>query len=235
MSKKLNVILDIDETFVQYVGLDDWEDMAADKKAKYQIDGKGGDGLFILRPHFDEFFQFLGETCKTVNLWTWSDAVYAAGVKSMIERRVPGVKISNVWVDDDVEASIELHGNNKDLNYIWYEKNKFNPCDTILVDDLPKNTQNSSNIKNGIQIAPFHPLGEKEKVSKTKIRTGEYHELSEDDVLVKVMEKLKEVMSNPGFCSEGDMPKPFTGSTKVGGKRRKTFRRKQNKRKTSRR
>ena len=161
----MNVILDIDETFVQYVGTEDWASLPSSEQAKYETGGTGSSGLFILRPHFKEFFEFLQQNCKTINLWTWSDIEYAKGVKSLIESKVPGLKISNVWVDDDVDASIELHGHNKDLNYIWYTKKVFQPCDTILVDDLPKNTQNPSNIKNGIQLTPFHPLGEKKQNS----------------------------------------------------------------------
>ena len=232
----MNVILDIDETFVQYVGHDDWAGMPAAEQSKYETGAPGRGGLFILRPGFREFFTFLKDNAKTINLWTWSDIDYAKVVKGLIESTVPGTKISNVWVDDDVEASIELHGHNKDLNYIWYTKNKFQPCDTILVDDLPANTQNPSNIKNGIQIAPFHPLGEKTKSkTATKIRTGVLHDLSKDDALMKVAEKLRSILANPDFCSEGDMPFPLPGSTKIGGKRRKTQKRKQNKRKTSRR
>ena len=219
----MNIILDIDETFVQYVGTEDWATLPPSEQAKYETGGTGSSGLFILRPHFREFFQFLQQNCKTINLWTWSDIEYAKGVKSLIESKVPGLKISNVWVDDDVDASIELHGHNKDLNYIWYTKKMFQPCDTILVDDLPKNTQNPSNIKNGIQLAPFHPLGEKKQKSELKrgsIRTNIYTDMSNDDILMKVAVKIKEAIDNKEFCKEGDLPMPFAGSTKIGGRRR---------------
>ncbi len=229
----MNVILDIDETFVQFVGTDDWAALDDAEKAKYETGGLGKTGLFILRPHFKEFFEFLQEKCKTINLWTWSDVDYANAVKKLIETKVPGVKISNVWYDDDVDASIEMNGHNKDLNYIWYEKKKFQPCDTILVDDLPANTQNPSNKKNGIQLAPFHPLGEKlEKGQKTptKIRTGHYTDLSKDDVLMKGADVIQKAIDSKDFCKDGDMPMPFEGSTKVGGRgHRKTRRCKKNK------
>lgn len=226
----MNVILDIDETFVQYVGPSDWEDLDEKERAKYEVGGESQSGLFILRPHFKEFFRFLQEKCKTINLWTWSDSEYAAGVKRLIETKVPGVRITNVWYDDDVDASIELSGHNKDLNYIWYTKKKFQPCDTILVDDLPANTQNPSNIKNGIQLLPFHPLGEKKKKNAGKIRTGIYTDMSQDDTLLKVIEVIQRAIDNPAFCEDGDMPMPFAGSTTVGGRRhRKTRRCRKNK------
>lgn len=224
----MNVILDIDETFVQFVGIDDWAALPDGEKDKYETGGEGQTGLFVLRPQFKEFFEFLRDNCKTISLWTWSDSGYANSVKKLIETNVPGVKIANVWHDDDVDASIELSGHNKDLNYIWYEKKKFQPCNTILVDDLPANTQNPSNIKNGIQIAPFHPLGEKlgkKDKTPTKIRTGVHTDMSKDDVLMKVAAVIKSAIDNPAFCEDGDLPMPFAGPTKVGGRRRRKTRR----------
>jgi hypothetical protein len=227
----MNVILDIDETFVQYVGTEDWAALPEDEKIKYETGGQNKNGLFILRPHFDEFFDFLFKNAKTVNLWTWSDEEYAYGVAKLIQSHDPTWKVANVWYDEHVDASAELHGHNKDLNYIWYEKGMFQPCDTILIDDLPENTQNASNVKNGIQLLAFDPLGHKlgKALRKpAKIRTGKYTDLSKDETLLKVVELLKKAMQNPDFCKDGDLPYPFEGSTKVlGGKRRrrKTVRR----------
>ena len=226
----MNIILDIDETFVQYVGHADWAAVDEAERKKYETGGKGKNGLFILRPHFDKFFTYLFENAETVNLWTWSDKEYADGVKAMIKSRNPKWKIENVWADKDVEASIALHGHAKDLNYIWYPTNDFKPCNTILVDDLPKNTNNPSNRRNGIQIPPFHPLGEKlseEDRTTDKIRTGEYTDMSNDATLLGVIEVLKKARANPKFCEEGDLPHPFKEHVNLtkGGRRRRTTRR----------
>jgi hypothetical protein len=248
----MNIILDIDETFVQYVGHADWAAVDEAERKKYETGGEGKNGLFILRPHFDTFFTYLFENAKTVNLWTWSDKEYAEGVKSMIESRNPKWKIKNVWADNDVEASIRKHGHNKDLNYIWYPEeegadkaskgkaaakkkaaspeNDFKPCNTILIDDLPKNTNNPSNKRNGIQIPPFHPLGKKlseEDRTNDKIRTGKYTDQSNDGTLPRVIEVLKNVRANPKFCEKGDLPHPFEEHVNLtqGGRRRRTTRR----------
>lgn len=226
----MNVILDIDETFVQYVGTDDWAGTPESERNKYQTGGNTENGLFVLRPHFDDFFTFLFDSCETVSLWTWSDQEYAQGVADMIKLRNPKWNIANIWSDGDVDASIEMNGHNKDLNYIWYTMKKFKPCNTILVDDLPSNTQHPSNIKNGIQLAAFEPLGhklEKNKKTKTKIRSGPYKDMSKDTTLLSVKTVIKKAIDNSEFCSEGDLPHPFEGSTKVGGRRKKTQRRKQ--------
>ena len=224
----MNVILDIDETFVQYVGIEDWDLVPEAERKKYQTGGESEDGLFILRPHFDEFFTFLFDSCATVNLWTWSDKEYAHDVANVIESRNPKWKVANVWSQVDVDKSIELFNNNKDLNYIWYTLKTFQPCDTILVDDLPENTQNSSNIKNGIQLLPFAPLGHKIKTkTRRRIRSGPYKDMSNDEILLRVKDVIQKAIDKTDFCAEGDLPHPFEGSTKVGGRRRKTHRRKQ--------
>lgn len=226
----MNVILDIDETFVQYVGNEDWKPLPEEEKKKYTISPGGPNGLFILRPHFDEFFTYLFENAETVNLWTWSDKEYADGVANLIQQKNPKWKVTHIWVDDDVEASIGKYGHNKDLNYVWYDKKVFKPCNTILIDDLPENTTNPSNKRNGMQIPPFHPLGEKlgKKDRKTdKIRTGKYTDLSNDETLLGVLAVLKEAAANPEFCKDGDLPHPFEKHIRLtkGGRRRRTTRR----------
>lgn len=232
---KLNVILDIDETFVQYGGAEDTKKYEAGgaEAGKYEVEGG-----FIFRPHMKEFLKFLSDNCATVNLWTWSDKVYATGLKKILERIVPGLKISNVWVDEDVEASIAREdetGKNKDLNYLWYDLavDGFLPCNTILVDDLKSNSMNSSNFENSINLKAFEPMGPKKKktaLTKGSIRTGEPHEdFTKDTILLDIIKILEGVMEKSDFCEDGDMPVPFPGGGPSpgvsGGKRRKTKRR----------
>jgi len=218
----MNVILDIDETFVQYVAAGDWAALPEEEKAKYKITGNPAKGVFIHRPHLKEFLEYLFANCKTVNLWTWSDQEYANGVAKLIGEYGPKFKIANAWYDMHVDASIELDGFNKDLNYIWYDVGKFQPCNTILIDDLPENTNNPANRLNGIQLKAFNVLGEKlskeeRKKNPGKIRTGHYTDLSKDDTLLKVIETLKGI--------EQPCKRPFQSHTIVGGGRRKTYRR----------
>lgn len=226
--KKLNVILDIDETFVQYGGIDDWKLLTPEQQAKYEHISVGSKGVFIMRPHTHEFFDFLRDNCATINLWTWSDYEYAKGLANSLNT-LGGWNIANIWADSDVDASIELHGKNKDLNYIWYTKKKFKPCDTILVDDLKANAINASNVKNAINLKAFEPLGHRlpkrdARNSPTRIREGPSGDFSTDDTLLKVMETIRGVVNNPDFCKEGDMPFPFPNA-KVGGKRKTRRRR----------
>jgi hypothetical protein len=217
----MNVILDIDETFVQFVGPKDWENLAEAEKVKYKTTEPTKGGVFILRPHFHEFFKFLFENAATVSLWTLSDREYADHVAEII-RKETGKKVKNVWAEEEAEEASNDYGRSKSLKYIWYSLGKFQPNNTLLVDDLEKNTQNVDNIRNGIQLKAFNPLGEKLSPAERKegkIRDGNYKDLSEDDTLIKVMAVIQGVI---------DKYHPFPGSTKVlGGKRRrrKTLRR----------
>ena len=163
--KRLNVILDIDETFVQYVNNADWAVVPEAEKAKYQtfvVPGGSRSGLYILRPGLREFFTNLIKICRTINLWTFSDSGYAKTTKKMLESLVPGLKIQYAWSDETQgEAEDEGYGNSKDLKYIWGELGLFAPCDTVLVDDMLSNVNNASNRENAIRIHPFDPLGAK--------------------------------------------------------------------------
>lgn len=213
-----NIVLDIDETFVQYVGLDDWETMKENQhKFKFIKLKETSDGGFILRPHCKTFFDFLKANCETVNLWTLSEQEYADGVKKMIETEF-GIVIKYAWSEEHNEPAKALNGNNKDLNWIWYENEdtvgKFLPCNTILIDDLLQNTQNSSNYRNGIRIPAFAPLGKKLESgrTKTRIRTDEYDPSAETDtILLEVIQELRALFASPEWCKEGDLPYPITG------------------------
>ena len=232
--KKLNVILDIDETFVQYGGEEDTKKYEAggSEAGKFEVQ----DG-FIFRPHMKEFLAFLRDNCATVNLWTWSDMTYAKGLKNILQQIVPGLKISNVWVDEDVEASIAREdetGKNKDLNYLWYDLaiEGFLPCNTILIDDLKENSMNTSNFENSINLKAFEPMGPKKKktaITKGSIRTGAHEDFTNDRILLDIIDIIKGVINKSDFCEDGDMPVPFPGGGpspgRGGGKRRKTKRR----------
>lgn len=228
----MNIILDIDETFIQFVGKDDWLSLAKEERDKYKVsdptpDNPKYNGLFIFRPHLQEFFTYLFDNAKSVNLWTLSDRDYAKHVASIIQSMNPKWKMSNIWCDEDNEkAEVYDSGNTKDLEYLWDYVGVFKRCDTILIDDLRGNTINSSNKRNSIQLKAFdvlgHKLSKEQGRTPTKIRNGKYTDLSNDDTLLKVIDVLKRTQIQ---CDV----RPFSQDTQVnlsGGKRRrKTIRR----------
>ena len=196
---KLNVILDIDETFVYFINkkyfAHSWDTISDAEKAKYVVhDHK--DGVFIERPHLEAFLDYLFENC-TVSVWTWSDADYAEGVvKRFLIRGRDDRKVEHIYSEDDAAASSKLHGNSKDLHYLWYEKRLpcFAECNTVLIDDLPGNSVNTSNIRNSITIKPFALFGE------VKDRSDPYEDVSGDTSLLTAIEILKAAQAVSSSC-----------------------------------
>lgn len=194
---KLNIILDIDETLVYFIHQryfkNSWCKLGNDEKKKYEI-VESKSGIFLRRPHLETFLDWIFKHCN-VFLWTWSDIDYAEGVAKMLGKTFKGI-----LADEDANASSSGHGNSKDLNYLWYpeafcEANKkkiadmgtFHECNTILIDDLPGNSVNTSNFKNSITVNPFGIFGE------VKDRSDEYEDLSTDKTLLDVLEIIKKV------------------------------------------
>jgi hypothetical protein len=200
---KLNVILDIDETFVYFIKkaffAHSWDTLSPEEKAKYIVhDHKHG--VFIERPHLDTFLDYLFANC-TVSVWTWSDREYAEGIVTrFLLRGHSDRKIEHIFAEEDAEASSKEHGNSKDLNYLWYKKRLpcFAECNTILIDDLPGNSVNTSNIKNSITVKPFALFGE------VKARTDPYEDVSDDTTLLEVIEILKKAQTVAAGCYTND-------------------------------
>lgn len=201
---KLNVILDIDETLVYFINKrffkHSWDLLSEEEKSKYTVHPNNS-GIFIVRPHLNKFLTFLFKHCN-VSLWTLSDKEYAEGVaKQFVLGKSPTRTLQHIFnADEHADAASDLHGNNKDLNWLWYHSDFkcFAECNTILIDDLPKNTMNPSNRKNAITINPFALFGE------VKDRSKPYTDVSQDDTLLNIMEVLKKVMKHQNKCMAGD-------------------------------
>jgi hypothetical protein len=206
---RMNIILDIDETLLYFVNGKvrghSWDKLSAVEQAKYEYIVKG-QHVLILRPHVREFLAFLFRNFN-VSLWTMSEREYAHDIArvllSLLKTRS---KFAHVFSADDDEdhdvAAGDLHGNNKDLNWLWYKYAKeypcFAECNTILIDDLPANALNTSNRRNTIKIAPFALFGE------VKARTDPYEDVSRDDVLLQIIEILKKVHDAQKNCYNDD-------------------------------
>lgn len=198
---KLNVILDIDETLVYYIKRRffeySWSTLSKEEKEKYEVISKDH-GIFIIRPELNVFLHQLKCLDCNICLWTWSDMEYAEGIAYMLKQRVPGIEFAHIFAEEDAEASSRKWGNSKDLNWLWYDKSEkppgFHEYNTILIDDLPGNTNNTSNIMNSITVKPFALFGE------VKQRTDPYEDVSKDDILLHVISLLKKIISNPPQC-----------------------------------
>ena len=197
--KKLNVILDIDETLIYFIRHNlrahSWDTLSAAEKAKYEFIETSHKDIIVIRPHLQEFLTYLFKHCN-VSLWTLSEQEYAEGIaEKFVAPKGSGRKLKHIFNADDDDnhdiAASSLYGNNKDLNWLWYSYAEkypcFSECNTILIDDLPNNALNTSNRKNSIKINPFALFGEVKK------RTDPYHDVSKDDTLLRIIEILRHI------------------------------------------
>lgn len=190
MADRLNVVLDIDETliyFIKAIHSKNWCKLSDEDKAKYEYQkNKNNGNIIIFRPHVRKFLCWLFEHCN-VYMWTWSDRDYAEDIANLLTN---GKKdnIKGFFADQDAERSGKIcqgFSHSKDLNYLWYHhpdtKDKLGECNTILIDDLPKNSVHESNMKNSITVNPFALFGE------IKDRSEDYTDVSQDRTLLDLI------------------------------------------------
>ena len=203
---QLNIILDIDNTLVEYMGVKDspWPALPDEEKKKYAY-YQG----FVLRPELWDFFAWMKKLARTVNLWTLSDQPYAEWVKEIIEERMGEGFITNVWSEDhDGEAKghpVPGGRHQKNLYWIWdqekYKKQGFLPCNTILIDDYLNNVNNTANYRNAIKIKKFALWS---RVVKSD-PFGPYTDMSEDRGLLDVVDELKKI-DQSRLCGGSPLP-----------------------------
>jgi hypothetical protein len=203
----LNIILDIDETLLYFINHrvrgHSWDTLTAEEKNKYDVIEDKHGNIILPRPNLQKFLTYIFKHFN-VSLWTLSDRDYAESIAQLlITKGHPSRKIKYIFsADDDEEheiAAADIHGNNKDLNWLWYQYASkypcFAECNTILVDDLPANALNPSNRQNAIHIAPFALFGEVKK------RTDPYEDVSKDNVFLLMIELLKKVVKKYDISS----------------------------------
>ena len=176
---------------------DTWNTLDENVKNKYTFEQKKFSGhVTLLRPGLLEFLNNLKNMDCELYLWTWSDIEYAEGIADMITKQYNttyskddnNILFKFIFADQHAEASSTKHANSKDLNWLWHDKDYNTPpkcfpawqstqcgikcfaeCNTILIDDLPANSVNNSNIHNSITVKPFAPFGTNKDRNQTHI------------------------------------------------------------------
>ena len=222
-TKKLNILLDIDETLIYFIKKNlrptSWDILSEKEKLKYNFIEYNGN-IIIMRPHLDIFLKVLFQHFN-VCLWTLSELEYAQWMANFFQKMLGGDKYKFKYVfgaEDEnnnsfkgntniyhLNGSRKRHGNNKDLNWLWYDKvndkgekyfKNFSECNTILIDDLPNNALNPSNLKNSIKIEPFALFGE------VKDRSDPYSDVSKDKTLLNVLKFLNKILKCKDICDD---------------------------------
>ena len=184
--------------------------LSADEKAKYKfIETKNG-SIILIRPHLDEFLDFLVKEDCWIALWTLSEREYAQEMANGILARWPK---KFVYGAEDDEAASDAGFSRKAVAYLgrgdegeddeWRDgvgKNCISLCNTILIDDLPANSVNKDNMHNSITVAPFAPWGER------KDRADPYIDCSGDTAFLECMDIIKRVLPKARACYAKNPP-----------------------------
>lgn len=218
---KLNVILDIDETFLYYINKDffphSWDTLSDTEKAKYKII-ESKNGIFLVRPHLEEFCDYIFENFN-VSLWTWSEPSYARGLPSkLLLDKNPERKLAYVFASMHAAASSKKDGVSKDLNYLWYRigkegiktaNPKANPNDDMVLPNGDEGKGKSYGLPNFhecntilIDDLPSNSVNGSNKLNsitikpfapfgENKERKDKYHDVSNDRTLLEVLKILK--------------------------------------------
>lgn len=210
---KLNLILDIDETLINFVPHTLWGTLSSADKAKYKFI-VCHDGVIVARPHVKELLDYAFSNCD-VSIWTWACEKHAHDVLQFIAKNRLS-KFANIWSSNDANTAYRTYGKGKDLRHLWFSLNinGFMPCNTVLVDDLDDNVCHEANRRNSIQVPAFKLFGE----------SGLYLDPSSDNSLLNVIDLLKEVNVRLPFCKKG-LVSPFSTLKTVSSVHKKKPRR----------
>lgn len=173
--KANNIILDIDNTLLHALYMDDWLEIEEENPqvAKYLLNKykhvkMDDDFMVFQRPGYDQFLQFLFSNFNV--------AVWSAGSPSYVEWIVNNMILKNTGKNTDrklakldfVYSSNECSMSNKtfknacikDLRLVWkvFKNEGYKQNNTVIIDDLVDNTYAQG--RNSIHVPGFCILGE---------------------------------------------------------------------------
>lgn len=142
MSKKINLVLDLDNTIISSLSPHEVSKLDLNKNAlKYHTMFKENSKKqyyfkVFERPHLQQFLDYAFKNFN-VCVWTAASRPYASFIIENIILTKKDRKLKIFLYDDNCEQSSELYNNNspKDLQYM-YHFDGFAPCNTIIIDDL---------------------------------------------------------------------------------------------------
>lgn len=135
--KKFNIILDIDNTLLSSVEIENPLRVRGDKSDK--VHTMPDNYKIYERPYLQDFLDYLFNNFN-VSIWTAASKPYAMFViKNIINKK--GRNLDLVMWSDHCEISKRIYGQTKDLRYIWntLKVPGYNSHNTLLFDDLEDN------------------------------------------------------------------------------------------------
>tara|TARA_Y100000389_G_scaffold117267_1_gene114464 strand:- start:1242 stop:1829 length:588 start_codon:yes stop_codon:yes gene_type:complete len=153
--RKINVILDLDQTIIS---AEDWntEEIKKNKKKAKEFIFHDMDGYYIVfeRPNLQSFLDYLFANFN-VSVWTAASKDYAAFIIENVILTKPNRHLDWVFFSYHCDISNNRKNGSKDLAMLWeeYQLEGYNKDNTVILDDYDEvyNTQPD----NCIIAAPF--------------------------------------------------------------------------------
>ena len=179
---KLNIILDLDNTIVNALSIEDRRKLSSDFGKKFKFQDYIPFFRIYARPHLEKFLDYLFNNFNVAVL-TAAEKDYALFIVERFILTKPNRHLEFIMFRSQVDMAEEILGGMKDLRVIWetYKVNNFYPSNTIIIDDLDLVAQTNPN--NTIRIEPFFIVDEE---------SGEINFESEKDTeLLKLITELE--------------------------------------------
>lgn len=156
-----NVILDIDETLVSTLALDEFpftDPSIRKKMLNYDFHNMENYYIVFERPHLQAFLNFLFKNFN-VSVWSAGSRDYVSYIINKVILKDPNRKIDYVFWSYHCKESKSIFKNaNKDLRLLWkvYNIPEYAKNNTVIVDDLNETWKIQKN--NCIKTIPFNVL-----------------------------------------------------------------------------
>jgi hypothetical protein len=170
---KLCILLDIDETMIQYVNYPIGRDYEYFNHITIPIrNPPKPNPIVVFRPFLDVFFKFVSQNNIHLGIWTYGGYFHAQATANHwipffienIEKEAgiklnPPIKFDFVYCDKDYTdwKNNREDGHHKDLRMIYERHPHWTPENTIIIDNSIFNINHIHNVSNGILIQPFQP------------------------------------------------------------------------------
>lgn len=160
LRKKVNVILDLDNTLISAEPSENFPfDEMKEKMKKFKYYNMENYYIIFERPGLQDFLDFVFENFN-VSIWTAATKDYALYIVDNIILQKKNRKLEYIFFSYHCEYSKKKFKSPKKLQMLWQDLNLpcFLPCNTFIIDDL--SDVYKSQPDNCIQIREFNILEE---------------------------------------------------------------------------
>ncbi len=174
--RKLNVVLDLDNTIIHSLTPAEYKKLLSDGKIdknKYKHLYLEHEFVVMLRPHLKEFFRYLFDN-HNVSVWTYGNKDYALWIIDKVIKPLMKStdKLKYILFEYHAEASEKRYKGKKKRLKMLCELSKLDQNTTVLLDDLNENCEGQKSIN----VESFDLLN---------------NEKLDDNYLLKVITKLE--------------------------------------------